>query len=63
MPDYAWTDVTYLLWKACVRWAYYVDGGAAQGRDDCDDGDCVTINNSNGVSDIWNPLPDFQMAH
>jgi phospholipase C len=62
-PDYAWTDLTYLLSKAHVSWAYYVDGGAAQDRDDCDDGDCAFANNPYGVPEIWNPLPDFQTVH
>jgi phospholipase C len=62
-PDYAWTDLTYLLSKAHVSWAYYVDGGAQQDRDDCDDGDCATVTNPNAVPEIWNPLPDFQTVH
>jgi phospholipase C len=62
-PDYAWTDLTYLLSKARVTWAYYGDGGGAQDRDDCDDGDCAFTNNPTGVPEIWNPLPDFQTVH
>jgi phospholipase C len=60
---YIWTDVTYLLSKEHVSWAYYVDGGAARDPDDCYDGDCATINNPNGVPEIWNPLPDFETVH
>jgi phospholipase C len=60
---YAWTDVTYLLSKHNISWAYYVDGGAARDPDDCYDGDCATVNNPNGVPEIWNPLPDFQTVH
>jgi phospholipase C len=62
-PDYAWTDLTYLLSKAHVSWAYYVDGGAVRDADDCEDGDCATINNPNAVPETWNPLPDFQTVH
>jgi phospholipase C len=62
-PDYAWTDLTYLLSKGHVSWAYYVDGGAVQDRDDCPDGDCAFANSPNGVPEIWNPLPDFQTVH
>jgi phospholipase C len=62
-PDYAWTDLTYLLSKAHVSWAYYVDGGAQQDRDDCDDGDCAIVTNPSAVPEIWNPLPDFQTVH
>jgi phospholipase C len=64
-PHYAWTDLTYLLSKAHISWAYYVDGGAAKDRGDCDDddGDCAFANNPNGVPEIWNPLPNFQTVH
>ncbi len=60
---YAWTDVTYLLSKHNVSWAYYVDGGATRDPDDCYDGDCATVTNPTGVPEIWNPLPDFQTVH
>src|SRR5579859_8138637 len=33
-PDYAWTDLTYLLHKAKVSWAYYVANGT---QPDCED--------------------------
>jgi hypothetical protein len=33
-PDYAWTDLTYLLHKSHVSWAYYVANGT---QPDCDD--------------------------
>jgi phospholipase C len=62
-PDYAWTDVTYLLQKGGVSWAYYVDGGSQKDRDDCADGDCAIVNNPSGVPEIWNPLADFQTVH
>jgi phospholipase C len=62
-PDYAWTDVTYLLQKAGISWAYYVDGGSQRDRDDCPDGDCAVVNNPTGVPEIWNPLPDFETVH
>ncbi len=36
-PDYAWTDLTYLLHKSRVTWAYYVmDGDEPDCRDDSD---------------------------
>jgi len=62
-PDYTWTDLTYLLQKAGVSWAYYVDGGAQMDRDDCPDGDCAVVANPTGVPEIWNPLPDFLTVH
>jgi phospholipase C len=62
-PQYAWTDVTYLLQKAGISWAYYVDGGFQKDPDDCGDGDCAVVSNPSGVPEIWNPLPDFQTVH
>jgi phospholipase C len=62
-PDYAWTDLTYLLSKAHVSWAYYVDGGAVRDRDDCYDSDGATVNTPDAGPEIWNPLPDFQTVH
>ncbi len=54
-PDYVWTDLTYLLSKAGVSWAYYLDNGAQQ---DADDMSGATASRA-GVPEIWNPLPDF----
>lgn len=57
--DYAWTDLTYLLYQNHVSWAYYL----AQGSEpDCEDDDAVTcspIPQRAAVPGIWNPLPDF----
>lgn len=58
-PDYAWTDITYLLAKNGVSWAYYLDNGA---QCDKDDGQ-LCQNSKNGVPEIWNPLPDFTTVH
>ena len=63
-PAYAWTDLTYLLYKAGVSWAYYVDNGF---QPDCDDTaqpiNCTPRTQNSGVPEIWNPLPDFQTVH
>jgi phospholipase C len=63
-PDYAWTDLTYLLHKAGVSWAYYLDQGF---QPDCDDTatpiNCAPRPQTVGVPEIWNPLPDFQTVH
>ncbi len=61
-PGYAWTDLTYLLYKAGVSWGYYVDGGY---QPDCDDDaiSCPPKPQSAGVPEIWNPLPDFADVH
>jgi phospholipase C len=56
--DYAWTDLTYLLYRAGVSWAYYVASGT---QPDCSDGQvsCVPQAQNPGTPEIWNPLPDF----
>jgi phospholipase C len=55
---YAWTDLTYLLYKNNVSWAYYLQSGTAP---DCaDDGmTCTPGPQSPPVPSIWNPLPGF----
>jgi phospholipase C len=57
-PDYAWTDLTYLLHKQHVSWRYYVFKGA---QPDCDGGAmaCDVKWQSAGTPGIWNPLPYF----
>ena len=61
-PDYAWTDLTYLLYKANVSWKYYVASGT---EPDCenDQETCVAKPQSAGTPGIWNPLPYFDTVH
>jgi phospholipase C len=56
--DYAWTDLTYLLHKANVSWAYYLSEGS---EPDCADDAmlCQTKPQNKNVPGIWNPLPAF----
>ena len=56
--DYAWTDLTYLLHKANVSWAYYVAPGT---QPDCEDdaASCAPVKQTARTPGIWNPLPDF----
>lgn len=56
--DYAWTDLTYLLHKANVSWAYYLSNGD---EPDCADDAmlCAPKPQSAQVPGIWNPLPAF----
>jgi phospholipase C len=56
--DYAWTDLTYLLHKANVSWAYYLSEGT---EPDCEDDAmlCAAKKQSKDVPGIWNPLPGF----
>jgi len=61
-PDYAWTDITYLLHRAGVGWRYYL----AQGTEpDCPSGAMTCAPQAQVVNtpEIWNPLPDFQTVH
>src|SRR5439155_15970304 len=62
VPDWGWTDLTYLLYTHHVSWAYYVDQGY---QPDCDDGaaSCAPKPQKVGVPEIWNPLPDFVDVH
>ena len=57
-PDYAWTDLTYLLYRQHVSWKYYVEDGL---QPDCADGDipCVPSNQTPTTPEFWNPLPYF----
>jgi phospholipase C len=56
--DYAWTDLTYLLHKNNISWAYYLDQGVDA---DCPDDQmiCTEPNQKVQVPGIWNPLPNF----
>jgi len=58
-PDYAWTDLTYLLHRDNVSWAYYVFNGT---EPDCDDDaalSCAPVQQHPRTPGIWNPLPYF----
>ncbi len=58
-PDYAWTDLTYLLHRAHVSWRYYVQPGV---QPDCANDSAVTcppVPQSARTPGIWNPLPYF----
>jgi len=57
-PNYAWTDLTYLMHKDNVAWRYYVQTGT---EPDCsnDAADCPPVNQNAKTPGIWNPLPFF----
>jgi phospholipase C len=62
-PDYAWTDLTYLLHKHHVSWRYYVFKG---GEPDCEDDGamfCKAKKQNARTPGIWNPLPWFTTVH
>jgi phospholipase C len=56
--NFAWTSLTYLLYKHNVSWRYYVAQGT---QPDCEDGaaTCPAKQQKVGTPDIWNPLPGF----
>jgi len=59
IPNYPWTDLTYLLHQHHVSWRYYVFKGA---QPDCADDAAVTckpVAQSAKTPGIWNPLPYF----
>ena len=57
-PEYAWTDITYLLHKNGVSWKYYVAGGT---EPDCEDGamTCEAGTQHYLQPGFWNVLPWF----
>ena len=57
-PNYAWTDLTSLLYRQGVSWGWYVFPGT---EPDCEDGDatCKPVKQSASTPGIWNPLPWF----
>jgi phospholipase C len=58
-PDYAWTDLTYLLHRHHVSWGYYVFAG---GEPDCENDEdlaCAAPSQNAATPGIWNPLPYF----
>jgi phospholipase C len=54
-PIYAWTDITWLLHRHGVSWAYYVDDDTCI-REPCGRGE-------GGTGVIQNPLPNFTDVH
>ncbi len=57
-PNYAWTDLTWLLHRSGVSWGYYVKVGA---EPDCVTGDqfCGYNPQAPTTPGLWNPLPYF----
>ena len=57
-PEFAWTDVTYLLHKAGVSWHYYLASGT---EPDCEDGQMTCEGGTQHYLNpgFWNVLPWF----
>jgi phospholipase C len=58
-PDYAWTDVTYLLHKHHVSWGYYVVAGTQPDCANDDEVTCTAGRQAAKTPGIWNTLPYF----
>jgi phospholipase C len=58
-PDYAWTDLTYLLFKDQVSWKYYVQSGTQPDCANDEAEDCPPVHQNAKTPGIWNPLPYF----
>jgi phospholipase C len=58
-PIYAWTDLTWLLHKNNVSWAYYVFSGTEPDTADADEMAAPTATQNAATPGIWNPLPYF----
>ncbi|MEY9926450.1 phospholipase C [Catenulispora sp. GP43] len=58
MKNYAWTDLTYLMYRAGVSWGYYLVSGS---EPDCEDDaqTCAPVKQDAKTPGIWNPLPAF----
>jgi phospholipase C len=58
-PDYAWTDLTYLLHAHNIPWGYFVVSGT---EPDCENDasiSCAGVKQNATTPGIWNPLPYF----
>ncbi len=61
--DFAWTDLTWLLYLHHVSWAYYLQAGT---QPDCADDSaetCAAVRQNSYTPGIWNPLPLFGDVH
>ncbi|WP_194920455.1 alkaline phosphatase family protein [Catenulispora rubra] len=56
--NYAWTDLTYLMYRAGISWGYYLVSGS---EPDCEDdaATCAPVKQDVKTPGIWNPLPEF----
>jgi phospholipase C len=59
LPQYAWTDMTYLLHKNQVSWGYYVFNGTEPDCENDSSVTCAPVAQGPKTPGIWNPLPSF----
>ncbi len=58
-PNYAWTDLTFLLHANKVSWNYFVTPGTEPDCADDESVSCKQPGQQPGTPGIWNPLPFF----
>ncbi|HWT82278.1 MAG TPA: alkaline phosphatase family protein, partial [Candidatus Methylomirabilis sp.] len=58
-PIYAWTDLTYLLYKHGVSWGYYIVPGSEPDCENDQSLSCTPVPQNPSTLGIWNPLPYF----
>ena len=54
-PDYAWTDLTYLMHKDQVSWGYYVVAGNEPDCRNDSSVSCAPVKQNSTTPGIWNP--------
>jgi phospholipase C len=59
----AWTDITWLLFKHHVSWAYYVQEGTEPDCRNNSDEVCPPVQQKADTPGMWNPLPLFSDVH
>jgi phospholipase C len=55
-PDYAWTDLTYLLHKHHVSWRYYIFKGVEPECETNTRASCAPVTQGPRTNPVWNPL-------
>ncbi|HEV2451748.1 MAG TPA: alkaline phosphatase family protein [Streptosporangiaceae bacterium] len=64
MPiEQAWTDITWLLHRHHVSWAYYIQDGTQPDCADASAETCTPVRQAPLTPGIWNPLPLFTDVH
>jgi phospholipase C len=58
-PIYAWTDLTYLLYRHHVSWGYYIVSGTEPDCENDSSLSCGPVRQNSRTPGIWNPLPYF----
>jgi phospholipase C len=59
VPDYAWTDLTYLLHRNHVSWGFYVFTGSEPDCENSGSVACAPVPQRAKTPGIWNVLPYF----